>query len=71
MAKMTFKQYYKAQFKDVPRVWQLAKKHKKYFAFFLTMLMLLNPFCMYVMWLYDTGRMKIDNRFMGEDKNNG
>lgn len=74
MAKISFLKYYKEQFKDVPKMWRLSKKHKKlavWIAFIFSMLTLFNPFIIHIMWLYDTGRMKIDNRFMGEDKNNG
>ena len=31
---ITFRRYYIDQFKEVPKVWKLAKKHKKYGAFF-------------------------------------
>ena len=60
---ISFKKYYLQQFKDVSVCWKLAKKHKKYGAFILSVLTLLSPNVIYTMWLYDTGQMKIDKRF--------
>ena len=59
---ISFKKYYLQQFKDVSVCWKLAKKHKKYGAFILSVLTLLSPNVIYTMWLYDTGQMKIDKR---------
>lgn len=60
---ISFKKYYLQQFKDVSVCWKLAKKHKKYGAFILSVLTLLSPNVIHTMWLYDTGQMKIDKRF--------
>ena len=60
---LTFKEYYIEQFRDVPKIWKIAKRHKKYFAFFATVLTLLNPWIIHTMYLYDTGLMEIDRRY--------
>lgn len=67
MSKISFLKYYKEQFKDVPKIWRLAKINKAWVAFILTMLTLFNPFIIHTMWLYDTGRMNIDKRFMEDE----
>lgn len=70
MAKISFLNYYKEQFKDIPKMWRLLKKHKKlavWIAFIISMLTLFNPFVIHIMWLYDTGRMNIDSRFMEDE----
>ena len=59
-----FKNYYLQQIKDVPRIWNLAKKHKKYKAFLCSVSLLFFPLIIRMMSLYDTGQMKIDKRFM-------
>lgn len=60
---ISFKNYYLQQFKDIPKMWKLAKKHKKYKAFVLSVSLLLFPLVVRIMWLYDTEQMKIDKRF--------
>lgn len=60
---ISFKKYYFQQFKNVPAIWKLAKKDKNYAAFICSILWLLSPMAIYVMWLYDTVQMKIDKRF--------
>lgn len=60
---ITFKAYYIDQFKDVAKLWKHAKKHKKYGAFVVTLIILLNPSIIGIMYLYDTGFMKIDRRY--------
>lgn len=60
---ISFKKYYLQQFKDVPAIWKLAKKQKKYRAFISSVLLLLFPKVIYIMWLYDTGQMEVDKRF--------
>lgn len=62
---ITFRKYYKQQFKDMKIVWKLARKHKKYFALVCTIFTLLNPWVIYTMYLYDTGLIKVDERFKG------
>ena len=61
---ISFKNYYLQQIKDVPVIWELAKKHKKYKAFLCSVSLLFFPLIIRIMWLYDTGQMKIDKRFM-------
>jgi hypothetical protein len=57
---ISFKKYYLQQFKDVPVIWKLAKKHRKYGAFISSVFLLLSPMAILTMWLYDTGLMEID-----------
>lgn len=61
---ISFKNYYLQQIKDVPVIWNLAKKHKKYKAFLCSVFLLFFPLVIRTMWLYDTGQMEIDKRFM-------
>lgn len=61
---ISFKNYYLQQIKDVPVIWELAKKYKKYKAFLGSVSLLFFPLIIRTMWLYDTGQMKIDKRFM-------
>lgn len=61
---ISFKNYYLWQIKDVPVIWNLAKKHKKYKAFLCSVFLLFFPLVIRTMWLYDTGQMMIDKRFM-------
>ena len=60
---ITFREYYKQQFKDMKIIWKLARKHKKYFALVCTIFTLFNPWIIHTMYLYDTGLMKVDKRF--------
>lgn len=60
---ITFRKYYIQQFKEVPIVWKLARKHKKYLGFVLTFFTLFNPAVIYTMYLYDTGKIQVDKRF--------
>lgn len=61
---ISFKNYYLQQIKDVPEIWELAKKTKKYKAFLCSVSLLFFPLIIRTMWLYDTGQTKIDKRFM-------
>lgn len=65
---ISFKKYYLQQFKDVPSIRKFAKKHKKYRDFISSVLLLLSPMAIYVMWLYDTGLMEVDKRFTRKEK---
>lgn len=56
---ISFKKYYFQQFKDIPTCWKLAKKYKNYAAFICNILWLLSPTVIYMMWLYDTGQLKL------------
>ena len=40
---ISFKNYYLQQIKDVPEIWKLAKKHKKYKAFLCSVSLLFFP----------------------------
>ena len=60
---ISFKNYYLQQIKDVPKIWKLAKKDKKYKAFLCSVSLLFFPLIIRMMWLYDTGQMEIDKRF--------
>lgn len=61
---MTFGQYYIAQFKEIPHVWNIAKRFNKKRAFVGTVSLLLVPTYIYMMYLYDTGKMQVDTRYM-------
>lgn len=65
---ITFIEYYIDQFKEVPKVWKLAKKHKKYGAFFVALIILFNPIVIAMMYLYDTGLLKVDKRYEKNDE---
>ena len=68
---MTFIQYYIAQFKDFPFCWRLAvRTHHKAYAL-TTLLLLLNPPAIYIMYLYDTGIMPVDTRFQKKRRSDG
>ena len=56
------------QLKEIPLVWKLARANAKYFAFATTVLQLLNPAVIHTMYLYDTGRLKVDKRYQSGDK---
>ena len=64
---MTFREYYADQFRLVPEVWTIAKKHRKPLAFIVTILTLLCPLVIHTMYLYDTVKMKIDKRYRKEE----
>ena len=49
-------------------MWKLAKKHKKYGAFFVTLIILFNPTVIAMMYLYDTGLLKVDKRYEKNDE---
>ena len=65
---MKFGEYYIEQLKEIPLVWKLARANAKYFAFATTVLQLLNPAVIHTMYLYDTGRLKVDKRYQSGDK---
>ena len=64
---MTYIQYYIAQFKELPICWRLCvlTRHRAYF--FEELLFLFNPPTIYIMYLYDTGKLKPDARYMTKD----
>lgn len=68
---MSFREYYIEQFKELPFIWKEAKKDNRRLAFLLTSLLLLFPIAIYMMYLYDTGKMKVDNRYSKRDGKNG
>ena len=70
---MTYIQYYIAQFKEFAYCWRHAvRTHHKAEAL-ATLIFLLNPLCIYVMYLYDTGEVKPDARYKNKnsDQTNG
>ena len=66
---MTFIEYYIEQFKELPFIWKEAKKDNRRLAFLLSSLLLLFPIAIYMMYLYDTGKMKVDRRYTKKEKN--
>lgn len=66
---MTFIEYYIEQFKELPFIWKEAKKDNKRLAFLVTSLLLLFPIAIYMMYLYDTGKMKVDRRYTKKEGN--
>lgn len=60
---ITFREYYKQQFKDMKIIWKLAKKDRRYFALVRAIFTLFNPWLIHIMYLYDTGLMEVDKRF--------
>ena len=60
---MTFIEYYIEQFKKLPFIWKEAKKANRRWAFLITSLLLLFPIAIYMMYLYDMGKMKVDSRY--------
>lgn len=66
---MTFIEYYIEQFKELPFIWKEAKKDNKRLAFLLSSLLLLFPIAIYMMYLYDTGKMKVDRRYTKKEEN--
>ena len=62
---MTFRKYYADQFKQVPVIISLEKWYKKPLAFIVTMLVLLCPLAVYVMYLYDSGKIKATDDVSG------
>ena len=66
---MTFIEYYIEQFKELPFIWKEAKKDNRRLAFWVTSLLLLFPIAIYMMYLYDTGKMKVDRRYIKKEEN--
>lgn len=60
---MTFIKYYIEQFKDVPLIWKIAKKNNDMWRFWLTVSLLFFPMAIFMMYLYDTGRIEVDKRY--------
>ena len=66
---MSFREYYIEQFKELPFIWKEAKRDNRRLAFWLTSLLLLFPIAIYMMYLYDTGKMKVDRRYTKKEEN--
>lgn len=66
---MSFREYYIEQFKELPFIWKEAKKDNRRLAFLLTSLLLLFPIAIYMMYLYDTEKMKVDRRYTKKEEN--
>ena len=63
---MTFRTYYIAELKHIPILWKRARRQRQLRAFWLTVLFALSPLLMYVMYLYDTEKIKVDKRYSQE-----
>lgn len=59
---MTFREYYADQFRAVPKILRIAKKHRKPFSFIFIILVLLCPIAIYTVYLYETGKIKPNDR---------
>lgn len=66
---MTFREYYIAELKHIPILWKRARHEHELRAFLLTVLFALSPLVMYVMYLYDTGRLPADKRYFENSRN--
>lgn len=66
---MTFRTYYIAELKHIPSLWKYARRDRELRAFWLTVLFALSPLVMYVMYLYDTGRLPADKRYFENSRN--
>jgi len=66
---MTFNAYYIAELKHIPLLWKRARRDRKLWAFWLTVLFALSPLVMYMMYLYDTGRLRVDDRYSENSRN--
>lgn len=69
---MTFREYYADQFRRLPECLRLLANAslplwKKCLGFLNSASLLLFPRAMYVMYLYDTGKMKIDERYKKQE----
>ncbi|UTC84426.1 hypothetical protein [Treponema denticola] len=65
---MTFTKYYIEQLKDIPVLFREAKRDKKMWAFLIAASLLLSPMAIFIMYLFDTGKMKIDSRYSNKTK---
>ena len=65
---MTFTKYYIDQLKDIPELFREAKRDKKMWAFLIAASLLLSPMAIFIMYLFDTGKMKIDSRYSNKTK---
>ncbi len=61
---MTFTEYYIEQAKDLKLAWKCAKEFKEYRKFFCVLRDFLSPRVVRMMYLYDTGKMKPDKRYL-------
>ena len=66
---MTFREYYIAELKHIPILWKRARRERQLRAFWLTVLFALSPLVMYMMYLYDTEKIKVDKRYSKEFQN--
>lgn len=65
---MTFTKYYIEQLKDIPVLFRDARRDKKMWAFLIAASLLLSPMAIFIMYLFNTGKMKIDNRYSNKTK---
>ena len=61
---MTFRQYYIEQFKELADCWKLCRIVRRRRLILGTLFILLNPPCVFIMYKYDTGILKPDERYM-------
>lgn len=61
---MTFRQYYIEQFRDFALCCRHAKKPHHWLWILATIPFLFSPLSIYAMYLYDTGKLKPDERYM-------
>lgn len=66
---MTFRKYYIEQFRDFLNCCRLAKKPLHWLAILTAIPFLLSPLSIFVMYEYDTGKLKPDARYMEKDSN--
>ena len=65
---MTFRQYYIEQFKLFAFCCRYAKKPRHWLITLAIIPFLLSPLSIYTMYLYDTGKMKPDARYMKKEE---
>lgn len=60
---ITFWQYYKQQWKDIPEYFRLAEKYDRYDTLLWALISLFRFDFLYAMYLYDTKQIDLDERF--------
>ena len=65
---MTFIQYYIEQFKELADCWKLCRILRRRRLILGALFILLNPPCVFLMYKYDTGRLKPDARYMKKEE---
>lgn len=65
---MTFRQYYIEQFRGFAFCCRHAKKPHLWLRILATIPFLFSPLSIYTMYLYDTGKLKPDARYMKKER---